>query len=110
MVALSRRKSRKAVWPVFSSTIELPVEEPAHREQVMVDPALASELDPGEGVPLQPDARHAVEPPVGGAHLAADGSVEWDPGAQQAAQRCAEDAVGQDVHRQLLEVARGPGA
>ena len=87
-----------------------PVEEPAHREQVMVDSALASQLDLAEGVPLQANARYAVEPSVGGADLAADGSVQCDPGAQQAAERCAQDAVGQDVHRQLLEVARGPGA
>jgi len=53
-----------------------PVEEPAHREQVTVDSALASQLDLGEGVPLQPNGRYAAEPAVGGAHLAADGSVQ----------------------------------
>ena len=42
----------------------------------MVDPALASQLDLAEGVPLQPNARYAVESSVGGADLAADGSVQ----------------------------------
>ena len=40
----------------------------------MVDSALASQLDLAEGVPLEANARYAVEPSVGGADLAADGS------------------------------------
>ena len=47
----------------------------------MVDSALASQLDLAEGVPLQPNARYAIEPPVRGADLAADGSVQCYPGA-----------------------------
>lgn len=85
------------------------VEQPAHREQEVVEPPVAAELNLAEGVPLQAGARDAVEPSVGGAHVGADMAVQRDAPSKQPVQRRAQDAVREDVHRQLLEFTRSPG-